>query len=101
MFGKKKRSKREKVGAPSHDDLARRVFSADGPNRLWITGITEHWTDDGKFYLCAVKDVYSNRIAGYSIGDRMKDRLAVQVLENAVARRGDVAGCILHSDRGS
>ena len=49
----------------------------------------------------AQPDVYSNRIVGYSIGDRMKDRLAVQVLENAVARRGDVAGCILHSDRGS
>ena len=100
-FGKKKRSKNGKVGAPSHDDLVRRVFTADRPNRLWLTDITEHWTNEGKLYLCAVKDVYSNRIVGYSIGSRMKARLAVAALDNAAARRTDVAGCILHSDRGS
>ncbi|GAA1135037.1 hypothetical protein GCM10009583_00830 [Ornithinicoccus hortensis] len=38
---------------------------------------------------------------GYSISDRMKSRLAVNALNSAVARRGDVAGCILHTDRGS
>lgn len=38
---------------------------------------------------------------GYSIDSRMKSRLAVTALNNAVARRGDVAGCILHTDRGS
>jgi len=100
-FGKKKRSKNGKVGAPSHDDLVRRVFTADRPNRLWLTDITEHWTNEGKLYLCAVKDVYSNRIVGYSIDSRMKARLAVAALDNAAARRTDVAGCILHSDRGS
>src|SRR5690606_18895927 len=55
----------------------------------------------GKLYLCAVKDAYSNRIVGYSIDSRMKSRLAVPALNNAVARRGDVAGCTVHSDRGS
>jgi transposase InsO family protein len=100
-FGKTKSGKKAKVGAPAHDDLVRRVFTADAPNRLWLTDITEHWTAEGKLYLCAVKDVYSNRIVGYSIDSRMKARLAVNALDNAVARRGDVAGCILHSDRGS
>jgi hypothetical protein len=33
---------------------------------------------------------YSNRIVGYSISDRMKARLAVAAVENAVARRGDL-----------
>jgi transposase InsO family protein len=51
--------------------------------------------------LCAVKDVFSNRIVGWAIDGRMKARLVVAALETAVARRGDVAGCILHSDRGS
>ena len=37
------------------------------PNRLWLTDITEHATGEGKLYLCAVKDVYSGRIVGYSI----------------------------------
>ena len=43
----------------------------------------------------------SNRIVGYSIDDRMKSRIAVNAIESAVARRGDVAGCLFHSDRGS
>ena len=62
---------------------------------------TEHWTDEGKLYECAIKDVWSNRIVGYSISDRMKSKIAVDALNMAVARRGSVAGCIVHSDRGS
>ena len=63
--------------------------------------ITEHTTAEGKLYLCAIKDAYSNRIIGYSIDTRTKSRIAVTALNNAVARRGDVAGCVLHTDRGS
>ncbi len=101
VFGKPKRYKGAKPGTPAHDDLVKRDFTATAPNRLWLTDITEHRTDEGKLYLCAIKDVFSNRIVGYAISDRMKARLAVAALETAVARRGDVAGCILHSDRGS
>ena len=43
------------------------VFTADAPNELWLVDITEHKTAEGKLYLCAIKDVYSNRIVGYSI----------------------------------
>ncbi|MFB6551263.1 IS3 family transposase [Streptomyces sp. NPDC056405] len=101
-FGKRRgRGKNAKAGPPVHDDLVRRNFTADGPNRLWLTDITEHQTGEGKLYLCAVKDVYSGRIVGYSIDARMKSRLAVAALESAVARRGPAAGCIVHSDRGS
>ena len=102
VFGKKKaRGKGAKVGPPVHDDLVGRVFTADGPNRLWLTDLTEHRTAEGKVYLCAIKDVLSGRIVSYSIDSRMKSRIAVTALENAVARRGDVAGCVVHSDRGS
>ncbi|GAA2518613.1 hypothetical protein GCM10010407_05200 [Rarobacter incanus] len=62
---------------------------------------TEHKTAEGKLYLCAIKDVFSGRIVGYSIDSQMKSRLAVQALENAASMRGDVAGCVVHSDRGS
>lgn len=110
VFGKPKRGKAKKPGPPVHDDLCavtdkhgviRHEFTADGPNELWIGDITEHWTAEGKLYVCAFKDVYSNRIVGYSIDSRMKSRLAVAALNNAVARRGDVAGCVVHTDRGS
>jgi len=86
---------------PVHDDLVMRDFTADAPNQLWLTDITEHPTGEGKLYLCAIKDVWSNRIVGYSIDSRMKSRLAVAALDNAVARRrvdgSEVAGCVLHS----
>ena len=101
VFGKKRGKNGKRPGPPVHDDLVKRDFSADDVNELWLTDITEHWTDEGKLYLCAIKDVFSARIVGYSISDRMKARLAVNALDNAASRRGDVAGCIVHSDRGS
>ncbi|MBD2766175.1 IS3 family transposase [Kocuria sp. cx-455] len=97
----KKRGLNRKPGPPVHDDLVERDFTAGAPNELWLTDLTEHRTDEGKLYLCAIKDVYSNRIVGYSIDSRMKASLAVTALRSAVARRGTVAGCVVHSDRGS
>jgi putative transposase len=98
-FGRKRGRNGKKAGPPVHDDLVRRDFTAESPNRLWLADITEHRTAKGKLYLCAVKDVCSNRIVGYSIDSRMKSRLAVTALNNAVARRGELAGCVLHDDR--
>jgi transposase InsO family protein len=109
-FGKKRGRNGKKPGPPVHDDLCaiidengrlRHRFAATTPNELWLADITEHRTGEGKLYVCAIKDVYSNRIVGYSIDTRMKSRIAVAALNNAVARRGDVAGCVLHTDRGS
>lgn len=100
-FGKKKTRSGKKPGPPVHDDLVCRDFSADAPNELWLGDMTEHRTKEGKLYICAIKDVFSNRIVGYSIDERMKSRIAVNALNNAVARRVGVAGCILHTDRGS
>ena len=96
----KKRGLNRKSGPPVHDDLVARRFTAQKPNQVWLTDITEHWTDAGKLYLCAIKDVYSNKIVGYSIDSRMKASLAVRALTNAVALR-EPAGTIVHSDRGS
>ena len=101
-FGKKKaRGKGRKVGPPVHDDLVQREFTADAPNRLWLTDITEHRTSEGKLHLCAIKDVFSNKIVGYSIDSRMKSRLVVNAIDNAAALRVNVASCVVHSDRGS
>jgi putative transposase len=99
-FAKKKGSKNRKQGPPVHDDLVQRKFAATRPNELWLTDITEHWTGEGKLYLCAIKDVFSNRIVGYSIADNMTSALAVNALRMAIWRRRPV-GTTLHSDRGS
>ena len=101
----RRRGTGKKAGPPVHDDHVRRVFTADAPDRVWLTDITEHPTGEGKLYLCAFKDVFSNRIVGYSMSDRMTSSLAVAALEQAVARRtltgADLNDLTCHSDRGS
>lgn len=101
-FAKPRRNPKATAPATAaHDDLVRRQFTATAPNQVWLSDITEHPTAEGKLYLCAIKDLWSNRIVGWAIDERMKARLVVAAIEMAVARRDDVAGCILHSDRGS
>ena len=72
-FGKKRGRNGSKPGPPVHDDLCavtdgkgwvRHEFMANAANELWIGDITEHWTGEGKLYVCAFKDVWSNRIVG-------------------------------------
>lgn len=100
-FGKpKKHRKSSRPGRPVHDDLVKRDFSAETPNELWLSDITEHPTREGKIYMCAVKDVFSNRIVGYSIKSHMQASLVTTAIDSAVARRTNVAGCVYHSDRG-
>jgi putative transposase len=96
----KRRGLSRKAGPPVHDDLVRRKFTAAGPDRTWLTHITEHPTGEGKLLLCAIKDVCSNRIVRYSMDLRMTAGLAVSALQNAVALRSPT-GTIVHSNRGS
>lgn len=98
------KKKYKKPGPPVCDDLLVRDFTATRINEKWLVDITEHRTGEGTLYLCAIKDASSNRIVGYAIDKRMKSRLAVSALHDAVARRGgavEVTGCLVHSDRGS
>jgi transposase InsO family protein len=81
--------------------LVDRDFTAQGPNERWVGDITEHRTRTGKLYLCTFKDLWSNRIVGYSMSDRMTAALAVAAIRNAAARRRDCAGVTVHTDRGS
>ncbi|GAA3856616.1 hypothetical protein GCM10022380_87650 [Amycolatopsis tucumanensis] len=96
----RKRGRHRRPGPPVHDDLVRREFTAQRPDQLWLTDITEHPTGEGKLYLCAVKDACSTRIVGYSIDFHMTSHLAVAALRHAVTLR-EPAGTVVHSDRGS
>lgn len=104
-FGKRKRYAKARAGVAAPDDLVRREFTAPAPNRVWLSDLTEHPTREGKLYLCAIKDVWSRRIVGYSISDRMTSQIAITALDSAVARRAatgqSAAGCVVHTDRGS
>ena len=98
----RRRRKHARPTPAVHDDLVRRRFVADAPDRLWLTDITEHPTREGKVYCAAVLDVYSRRIVGWSIADHLRAELVVDALEMARWRRRPPAGqTVVHSDRGS
>jgi len=88
----RRRGKRARKTPAVHDDLVRRRFVADAPNRLWLTDITEHPTHEGKVYCAAVLDVYSRRIVGWSIADHLRAELVVDALEMARWRRRPPGG---------
>jgi transposase InsO family protein len=90
----------KRPGPAVHDDLVQRQFRSDRPDAIWLTDITEHPTSEGKVYCCAIKDVFSNRIVGYSLGDRMTAQLATSALRTAIARRQPAGTVVVHSDRG-
>gem|GEM_PF-3803724 len=79
--------------------MIRHEFKADAPNKVWLWDISEHPTKEGKLDICAIKDVFSNKIVGYSIDTRMKGSLARAAMHNAIGLRSPVA-TICHSDRG-
>jgi transposase InsO family protein len=95
--GQEKRVRRAD-GAP---DLVKRHFDADGPNQAWFADITYVRTYRGWLYLAVVMDIWSRRIVGWSMGDRIDARLADDALRMAIARRRPAEGCLHHSDHGS
>jgi transposase InsO family protein len=72
-------------------DLARRQFTADGPNRLWVTDITEHPTREGKAYCCV----------GWATGTAQRADLATNALGMATGSRRPSPGAVIHGDHGT
>ena len=81
-------------------DLVQRKFVAAGPNQLWVADMTYVPTWAGFLFLAIVLDVWSRRIVGWAIGERMTTELVLSALNMAIAQRKP-AGVIHHSDQGS
>jgi putative transposase len=82
-------------------NLLDRDFSATAPNQKWAGDITYIWTSEGWLYLAVILDLYSRRVIGWAVSNRMKRDLAIKALDMAVALRQPPKGCIHHTDRGS
>ena len=82
-------------------NLLDRDFSATAPNQKWAGDITYIWTSEGWLYLAVILDLYSRRVIGWAVSNRMKRDLAIRALDMAVALRQPPKGCIHHTDRGS
>ena len=93
-------TKRDKA-ARAAPNLLERDFTADRPNQKWVTDITYIRTAEGWLYLAAVLDLFSRRIVGWAMSDRMTSDLTVSALKMAVQRRQVDPGLLHHSDQGS
>ena len=82
-------------------NLVARRFSADAPDELWVTDVTEFRIPAGKVYLSAVVDCYDGRPAGWRVGTSPDAALADGSLLDALAGRREGARTVVHSDRGA
>ena len=87
--------------APTCEDLVQRRFTANVPNELWLTDITEHPTAEGKLYCCVVLDLYSRKVVGWALDRRCEAALVNDALSNAGGSRPTCASTVIHSDHGS
>jgi len=73
-------------------------FGATGPNQKWAGDITYIWTREGWLYLAVIIDLYSRRVIGWAVSDRLKKDLAIRALQMAINLRQPPKGCIHHTD---
>jgi len=83
--------------APNHLD---RQFDRRRPNEAWVSDITFIATAEGWLYLATEMDLYSRRIVGWSLSDRLTTELVAGALAMAIRQRRPSAGLLHHSDRG-
>jgi len=85
------------VPAPN---LLKRDFSADRPNRKWVTDITYIDTAEGWLYLASVMDLFSRKVVGWAMSDKIDSALATNALRMAWTTRRPLRGLLHHSDQG-
>lgn len=102
-----RRSKRVKTTRPDpasarHPDLVKREFTAEAPNRLWVTDLTFVPTLARVAYVCFIVDVFSRMIVGWRVASHMRTEMVLDAIEMARWSRGarhEDLRC--HSDAGS
>jgi putative transposase len=102
-------SRRRKVRTTIRDedaqrpkDLVDRDFTADAPNRLWVTDLTYVPTWDDMGYVCFIIDTFSRKIVGWRVAGHMRTSMVLDALEMARWSRGArLEGLVAHSDAGS
>lgn len=86
---------------PVADNLLQQDFTASAPNQKWVGDITYLHTEEGWLYLAVIIDLYSRRVIGWAMSERMTADLVCDALRMALWRRKQPTGVIVHSDRGS
>ena len=82
-------------------NLLERRFTVPTANRGWVTDITYVWTLEGWLYLAVILDLFSRRVVGWSLSERLERGIALDALKMALQDRQPPQGLLHHSDRGS
>jgi transposase InsO family protein len=88
-------------GLPVAANVLDRQFTVATPNTVWASDITYLWTREGWLYLVVILDLFSRRVIGWALHDRITRQLAVDALTMALGHRKPSPGLVHHSDRGS
>jgi putative transposase len=86
---------------PVAPNLLERNFSPGQPNSTWATDITYVETKQGWLYLAIVMDLFSRKVVGWSMSERIDRHLVLNALDMALKGRQPPRGLLHHSDRGS
>jgi transposase InsO family protein len=105
LEGRRKRRFRattdSKHGFPVAPNILMRDFDVDAPNTAWVTDITYLATLEGWLYLAVILDLFSRRVVGYAMSERIDRALVLEALYEALRLRPGVRDLVHHSDRGS
>jgi putative transposase len=91
----------QRLGARIAPNLLDRDFSASNPNQKWVGDITYIETAEGWLYLAVILDLYSRRVVGWAMRDRLDTKLVESAWRMAVVNRRPTTQLLHHSDRGS
>ena len=86
---------------PVAPNVLMRDFEVDAPNTAWVTDITYLATLEGWLYLAVILDLFSRRVVGYAISERIDRALVLEALGKALEQRPGARDLVHHSDRGS
>jgi len=64
-------------GLRVYANLPARRFEVLRPDTVWVTDITYIWTLEGWLYLGVILDLFSHRIVGWSMSERIDRQLAM------------------------
>jgi len=73
---------------------------ATAPNQIWVGDITYVETQEGWLYLAAILDLYSRKIVGWAMSERIDTVLVLEALRMAMIHRNPPRDLLFHSDRG-
>lgn len=69
---------------PVAPNLLQQNFSASQLNEKWVSDITYIWTEEGWLYLAVVMDLYSRKVVGWALSERMTKQLVIDALQMAI-----------------